>query len=105
MKACDITSNHSVTYSLFYDPMVRVCLNRQDVLNKCHEAFEQFDMDGSGTIEPWELKVTQITGNAYHRCTPLSLSLSLSLPLAFALSLSLSRSRAIAISLSVSRYV
>ena len=26
-------------------------------MEKCREAFEQFDMDKSGTIEPWELKV------------------------------------------------
>jgi|AntRauMFilla1563_2_1112583.scaffolds.fasta_scaffold39340_1 Ca2+-binding EF-hand superfamily protein len=29
-------------------------------MNKCREAFEQFDMDKSGTIEPWELKETLI---------------------------------------------
>ena len=45
----------------------------QDVLKKCREAFEQFDMDGSGTIEPWELKVTprlanlQTTGTAHEQ--------------------------------------
>ena len=29
----------------------------QEEMEKCREAFEQFDMDKSGTIEPWELKV------------------------------------------------
>ena len=38
----------------------------QDVLKKCREAFEQFDMDGSGTIEPWELKVTPRLALAAH---------------------------------------
>ena len=39
----------------------------QDVLKKCREAFEQFDMDGSGTIEPWELKVTPRLANLAQR--------------------------------------
>ncbi|MGB1599438.1 MAG: hypothetical protein ACPIOQ_42215 [Promethearchaeia archaeon] len=30
----------------------------QEELQKCREAFEQFDVDKSGTIEPWELKVS-----------------------------------------------
>ena len=41
----------------------------QDVLKKCREAFEQFDMDGSGTIEPWELKVTLRLANARKSCS------------------------------------
>ena len=36
--------------------MKMVC-RAQEEMEKCREAFEQFDMDKSGTIEPWELKV------------------------------------------------
>jgi hypothetical protein len=30
----------------------------QEEIEKCREAFERFDKDGSGTIDAWELKET-----------------------------------------------
>jgi len=30
----------------------------QEEIDKCREAFERFDKDGSGTIDAWELKET-----------------------------------------------
>jgi hypothetical protein len=36
---------------------VFMVLNQEEI-EKCREAFERFDKDGSGTIDAWELKET-----------------------------------------------
>ncbi len=40
----------------------------QEEIEKCREAFERFDKDGSGTIDAWELKETLKVPNSDFSC-------------------------------------
>ena len=40
----------------------------QEEIEKCREAFERFDKDGSGTIDAWELKETLKVVNSDFSC-------------------------------------
>jgi calmodulin len=37
---------------------IKIMVLSQEEIEKCREAFERFDKDGSGTIDAWELKET-----------------------------------------------